>query len=320
VRYYVLTSTMATNRITDYYDLCTLRANSNNGTNFAYLVGEAEPVFGDCWHNPAEAVQGTDPAVPMRNPTNPAAGASVYVYAGNWQPDAGGGNMTNGVVHFRKGASGGWSITNLAFNNEVRNLEDTGWVKNWIAGLPTETYAEDDVLQYVIQVGYDNRDTTYLGTTNQTGTMKYATLAGAQSNAYSVTFGPPPEPVLGNCWHLPGNSEPSGATMRNPRNPFADEAVYIYNGSYGPEGDQSGGTLYFRKTGAGSWSSAALVHDSDQGDNKYWRAAIAADTYDPGDSVEYYIRVNVHGPGHDLFGHDQPDGPHRLPGGIVGAV
>ncbi len=300
VKYYVLTSTMPTNVLKADYDLCTLRANNTaSGTNYAYLVGDPLPVFGECWHNPAEAVQGTDPAVPMRNPANPAAGASVYVYAGNWQADSGGANMTNGIVYYRKGASGGWSSIGMSFNNEVRNFEDTGWVKNWIAGLPTDTYLEDDVLQYVFQIGYDNRDTTFMGTTDQTGTELYASLAAAQASPYAVTFGAAPAPVFGNCWHFPTNEEPAGVTMRNPADPTPGKDTYIYVGNYQGDADMTGGWVVYKEAGAGSWSSNNLTHDSTVGDNAYWKAAIPSNAVALGQTLEYYIRVDYDNGGAD---------------------
>jgi len=115
-----------------------------------------------------------------------------------------------------------------------------------------------------------------------------ANNAGGTNYAYVV-------PSLGNCWHVPTNAEPTGAYMRNPRHPYASNTVTIYNGNQfagaGNIGDQSGGTLYYRLEGAGSWSNEAMAWDSESGNNKYWSAAIASGTFSKTQTVEYVLEV-----------------------------
>ncbi len=114
-------------------------------------------------------------------------------------------------------------------------------------------------------------------------TLRGKTLGLGTNYSYSTAFG--------NCWHFPGNAEPSGAYMRNPTNPAADEAVFIYTGNYVPDGNQTGGTLYYRKSDVAAWTATNLSYDSLSGDNKYWKADIPAATYSAGDTVQYYLAV-----------------------------
>lgn len=98
---------------------------------------------------------------------------------------------------------------------------------------------------------------------------------------------------LGNVWHIPANAEPTGVpSMRNPLKAIVPTgAVTCYNGSYSLDGNQSGGLLWYRKAPAGAWSSLALTFDTQNGNNKYWRAAIPANAFNPGDSVQYYFEI-----------------------------
>lgn len=102
---------------------------------------------------------------------------------------------------------------------------------------------------------------------------------------------------LGNCWHIPTNSEPPSVTMRNPTtDPSTNQGVYFYNGNQfqggGNVGDQSGGTLYHRLEGpGGSWSSTNMAYDSLDGNNKYWVTSIPAGAYEGTNIVEYYVKV-----------------------------
>lgn len=286
VKYYVLTSTMPTNVLKANYDLCTLRANNTAaGTNYAYVVGEPEPVFGNCWHFPTNE----EPAsVTMRNPTNPTPSANTYIYAGNYyESGVGGADMTGGWVVYKKSTDGSWSSNSLAWDSTVGNNH------YWVGVVPSNAVALGETLQYYLRVDYGNggADTTWLGTSTQADNVKYATAAGAAAAPFTATS----EASLGNAWHVPANAEPAGAYMRNPRHPYADNAVTIYNGSQfqgeGNAADQSGGTLHYRLQGSGGWSSAALSFDSEVENNKYWKGVIPANAFDATDTVEYVLEV-----------------------------
>ena len=187
--YYVLTSTMPTNVMASDYDLCTLRAANAGGTNSAYLVGEAEPIFGNCWHFPTNEEPAT---VTMRNPTNPTPSANTYVYVGNYQGAA---DMTGGWVVYKKSTAGTWSSNSLAWDSTA------GDNNYWKAAIPSNAVATGETLQYYIEVDYANggADTTYLGTTNQTGQVKYAQATNAAAHPFAAVAAA----HLGNCWHSP---------------------------------------------------------------------------------------------------------------------
>lgn len=95
----------------------------------------------------------------------------------------------------------------------------------------------------------------------------------------------------GNVWHLPRNIEPAGvAGMRNP--PYGiltNTAVTLYNGSYSLDGNQVGGFVWYR-AGTGTWSSASLTFDTQNGANKYWRTTLPA-SFAAGAEVQYYFEV-----------------------------
>ena len=292
VKYYVLTSTMPTNVLASSYDLCTLRANSNNGTNFAYLVGEAEPVFGNCWHYPTNA----EPAgATMRNPVAPAPTLTTYVYVGNYyQAGVGGADLTGGWVFYKKSTAGTWSSNSLAYDSESGNN------KYWKGAIPSNAVAAGETLQYYLQVSYANggADTTYLGTTNQTGQVPYAQATNAAAHPFQAVSAELP-PDFGNAWHFPTNAEPAGATMRNPVTPAPVHATYIYAGNYQPDADLTGGWVYYKKSTDGSWSSNNLTYDSASGDNAYWKAAIPSNAVALGETLQYYLQLDYANGGAD---------------------
>lgn len=281
VKYYVLTSTMPTNVVKGAYDLCTLRANNSGGTNFAYLVGEAEPVFGNCWHFPTNVEPGT---VTMRNPTNPTPGADTYVYVGNYQGDA---DMTGGWVFYKKSTDGTWSSNSLAWDSAA------GDNAYWKAAIPSNAVALGETLQYYLRIDYANggADTTYLGTTTQADNAKYAQATNAAAHPFEATS----SANLGNAWHVPANAEPSGAYMRNPRQPYASNTVTIYNGNQfqgsGNAANQSGGALIYRLQGSETWSSNSPSFDVQVENNKYWKSMIAAGTFAKTQTVEYVLAI-----------------------------
>ena len=238
-------------------------------------------VPGNCWHFPTNVEPGT---VTMRNPTNPTPGADTYIYVGNYQPAA---DMTGGKVFFKKSTAGSWSTNSLAHDSTA------GDNSYWKTALPSNAVALGETLQYYIEVDYANggADTTYLGTTNQTGQVKYAQATNAAAHPFAAVS----TASLGNCWHIPTNAEPAGAYMRNPRHPYASNTVTIYTGNQaygdGTPGNQTGGTLYYRLSGGGGWSTAALAFDSEVGNNKYWKSAIAAGTFVKTQTVEYVLAI-----------------------------
>lgn len=100
--------------------------------------------------------------------------------------------------------------------------------------------------------------------------------------------------ALGNVWHIPQSQEPTGSiTMRNPLHAITPSTtIFFYNGSYRYDGDQSGGTLFYKRSTDVAWSSVALSFDSQPNDpNKYWKTSIPSGTFSAGDNVQYYFRI-----------------------------
>ncbi len=99
--------------------------------------------------------------------------------------------------------------------------------------------------------------------------------------------------TLGNVWHFPRNAEPSGVpAMRNPAYGITPGSnVTFYNGSYSLDGDQSGGTFNYKLSTATNWVAVPLAFDAQNGQNKYWRAALSTTGFKPGDVVQYYFCI-----------------------------
>lgn len=134
----------------------------------------------------------------------------------------------------------------------------------------------------------------YLASTNGFS-IDALTLTWDNNGGANYSFDTQGPPDLGNAWHVPANAEPVGTSMRSPQNAWSNDTVYIYNGNQfqgtGNAGDQTGGTLYHRMVGSGSWSSSALAYDSESGNNKYWLGTIPAGTYAATNEVEYSLAV-----------------------------
>lgn len=285
VEFYLLTSTMPSNQITDDADLCTLRGFKSGTTNFAFRFGAA-----NIWHIPTnEEPSGAY----MRNPrTNAPATQAVYIYCGNQYAGSGNtGDMSSLTVYHRLKGSGAWNSGSGSYDSTSGNN------KYWVYMIPADTYAPTNEVEYYLKATFTDHNTTFIGTTNDgVSSVTYLTESNAQTHPFTFRYAAPSTPTnLGNCWHHPFNAEPQGAYMRNPRNPYSNNTVYIYNGNQfqgsGTPGNQTGGTLYHRRVGSGTWTSTNLAFDSESGNNKYWYGVIPAGTYGATNEVEYYLRI-----------------------------
>lgn len=126
----------------------------------------------------------------------------------------------------------------------------------------------------------------------------------------------------GPVWHLPTSEETqisAGTTMRSPIFEAADSNLTIYQGFYknnGANGDQNGGTLFYRTVprggSPGAWQSVALVFSknwpsNETQTNQYWSAVIPSTGIATTDVIEYYIRVTFNSGGPEttyLYGPD----------------
>lgn len=104
---------------------------------------------------------------------------------------------------------------------------------------------------------------------------------------------------LGNVWHIPGNPEPRGrAGMRDPIGAIVPgTAVTIFSGNQfqggGNPGNQlqDGSTLFFKRAADSAWIPLPMTFGRELGNNKYYSATIPANTFQTGDTVQYYLRI-----------------------------
>ena len=99
---------------------------------------------------------------------------------------------------------------------------------------------------------------------------------------------------LGNVWHVPAETRPSGVyatEMRDPLNPLISSAsVTFYQGVNKSGGDnQTGGTLHYR-LGGETWQSAELVFHADETGTsvQIWKSSVSMPST-AGTVVEYYF-------------------------------
>jgi len=178
--------------------------------------------------------------------------------------------------------------TKNAWTNSALTAQASGSSTNYTATIPASPTGT--VVDYYIL-------TSTMPSNVITADFDLCTLRGKKSGTtnFYYTVGSPPAD-LGNCWHIPANTEPFTVTMRNPLDaPATNQAVYIYNGNQyqgtGNSGDQTGGWLFHKEAAAGSWSSNSLSFDNVDGNNKYWVGQIPAGTYAASDEVQYYLLI-----------------------------
>ena len=102
---------------------------------------------------------------------------------------------------------------------------------------------------------------------------------------------------LGNAFHVPDSTEVGGTNMRNPEFEIGPgTTVTVYSGNQfqgsGNPGNQTGGFLYYKAASATAWTSAALGYDSQNGNNKYWRASFNTSAFGADDVIQYYLEVD----------------------------
>ena len=111
---------------------------------------------------------------------------------------------------------------------------------------------------------------------------------------------------LANCWHIPDStSEPSlsGINMRSPEFAIGTSTVVtFYTGIYKWNGsitncNQTGGTLYYKTTSQGSWSSTNLIFYSNTTANQYWQASLNGYLFNFNDTVQYFFLLTLDGTG-----------------------
>jgi len=247
----------------------------------ALLPGaRAWAALGNSWHHPANT---EPPTVTMRWNLNPTNSAHTYFYNGSYPPQ---GDQNGGWLVFRP-AGGSWASDELQHDSDHSNNE------YWQGVITANTFAAGTTVEYYFKVVYAGHDDTFLGTSNNVLSFTTGSETEAQNKPFTFTY----SANLGNCFHIPTNTEPPGVTMRNPLfDDCAQNGIFVYNGNQfqggGNAANQSGGTVYYREVGSGSaWSNAAMVFDATSGNNKYWRGEIPANSFGDGDTVEYCFGI-----------------------------
>lgn len=99
---------------------------------------------------------------------------------------------------------------------------------------------------------------------------------------------------LGNCCHIPNNTEPGSHTMREPVIHTAGNTGIFYTGNYHPDGDQSGGILYWKRSIDSTYNSQRLVWFTNTagGNNRYWTTNISYNSsWTNGERIQYFFKI-----------------------------
>lgn len=326
--FYVFSSTMPVDEIRKNPDLCTLRIQNNDGRNFGFVSGVGRDMAqafmpGDCWHEPREALQGLpSTTIPMRSPYEPEVTRPLHIYVGNFQLHDGGANMTDGTVWYRSDGAASWQSAEMEFHNLTPSWDNVGLVKNWGVALPaTEDDQVGGELAYVIQVGYDNRDTTFLGTTNQLDSIRYSSLTDAKEHAFQFAF-KARENHFGDSWHRPNRhllGMDMQIPMRNPVAPVVGDVVYLYVGNY--ISPSTGGALTtataWHRQNDGEWESAHMWFDSlssvKSGVVENYIVDLPTETYAAGDTLEYVFQLEYADRDPTFLALDASGNPEKYP-------
>jgi hypothetical protein len=302
VYYYALSSTMPSNVITSNFDLCTLRGNNNAGANYTYEVDDLEPDLGNAWHHPGNA---EPEGAFMRNPVQPFADEAVFFYNGNqFQGGPEAGDQNGGTLYFREVGGGAWQSAGLSFDVEKVNN------KYWVAEIPADTFTGGDAVEYYFEITYTDRDTTYLGTTNNVSSEVFAQAAEAQAAPFAFTYGANPGEGAGYLWHAE-NVVPLGDAAAqfwvkigyadgNGSNRWVDNVVLYYTTNNTAPVITGNGVA-----GAGTFMQALTFSHmeedvSESGDAMWWSGVVEGIPDDPGGLMRYRI-----GAWNSAFGHGQ---------------
>jgi glycosidase len=130
----------------------------------------------------------------------------------------------------------------------------------------------------------------------------------------------PMQAQQGAIWHVPSNSSDLyGTPMRELIRPtIGTSSVTIYQGLWKPAGgwNQTGGAVYWRKQGSGTWNQVPLSFHTQytinppSDVNQFWKASFPLSSIAVGEVVEYYIRADF----------DNTTSPRFLHGSNVGTT
>jgi hypothetical protein len=99
------------------------------------------------------------------------------------------------VVIHRLVGGGTWTTNALTFDSQQGNN------KYWYGVIAAGAYQPTNVVEYYFKITYNDRDTTYLGTTNGLTSLQLAQQSVALTNTFRFTYGGQPGTEAGYIWH-----------------------------------------------------------------------------------------------------------------------
>ncbi len=324
VKYYVFSSAMPTNLFTDarfdsanangetvsidQFGFCMLSADNNGGACYSYTTvsEDIDYVAGNAWHCPTN----TEPyaSATMRAPVDVALGDHPYIRLGV-NPASGSDAPTKVQLKYKAGTNS-WATLTMKpeppGDGWQQQYDGNAYYTNFIT---TNKFTAGMTVQYYFYLEYTNSSRfaeTYVGTTNQTGSVAYLDADAAKNHPFQFTVaGEPQLPLAGHVWHVP-EENPSGwsTPMRNPcdlTEGVASVAVFLgnYQADVGGE-NMTGGSIFYSINGA-PFVEEELVWGSEQrnvDDNgylKFWKYDIDTTGVTEGQSLRYYLAANVAG-------------------------
>ena len=300
VQYKVFGTTMPTNCLTTetiystpnnlqkiYFCMLSIKEGS-----YTTVSEDIEYVAGNAWHCPTNAEPWA--SATMRNPAEVVDGDFVFLRLGGY-PASGADAITSAQLKY-KVDSGSWTTRNL--KPEDVSASDYPGNAYWTNSLPQDKMTEGAVVRYYFVAEFENSGqytTTYVGTTNQTGSVAYLDADEAKAHPFQFTVGAAPVPDPGNVWHVPANEETWGRPMRDPLEPGDGAAPFLRLGNQSDvqEGWMTAANIKYRVGTSGAWSSIPMGWEEGAGgegsQNAYWSNALPAVV--EGQTVQYYFEA-----------------------------
>ena len=300
VQYKVFGTTMPTNCLTTetiystpnnlqkiYFCMLSIKEGS-----YTTVSEDIEYVAGNAWHCPTNAEPWA--SATMRNPAEVVDGDFVFLRLGGY-PASGADAITSAQLKY-KVDSGSWTTRNL--KPEDVSASDYPGNAYWTNSLPQDKMTEGAVVRYYFVAEFENSGqytTTYVGTTNQTGSVAYLDADEAKAHPFQFTVGAAPAPDPGNVWHVPANLETWGRPMRDPLAPGdgAEPFLRLGNQTDVQSDWMTAANIKYRVGTSGAWSSIPMGWEEGAGgegsQNAYWSNALPAVV--EGQTVQYYFEA-----------------------------
>lgn len=164
---------------------------------FRFTYGGAAANLGNSWHIPSNS---EPPGVTMRNPLNdPGTNLGVFIYNGTqFQGGPQASDQSGGQVIYRRVGDSAWLTNNMVFNSESGEVGNN---KYWRGLIPANTFGATNEVEYFLRITYTDRDTTFLGTTNNITSTRCATDAEARTNTFKFRYDVASGQAAAFLWH-----------------------------------------------------------------------------------------------------------------------